>query len=883
MANDERTGVATDDATPEIRAIHDAPDFETVAQAAVEAAAKIVGGRRSFLIMRDEGKVLLSAAHGMETSDLDPTGEPALFATVDKTLATARRQARYSPALLGDPPLAAVCVPLLVTPRDEADDDEHQPADGALFVDREGGQFTSDEFEAVETVGRHAVEALRNIAVDGGDEGGDDDTLREEVSIPSTLDSAESEVIAAPPATPTPAPAPAPDRDVEGQIDALCTRIVELERLRRDTDDGEIAEECDREIEELRDKVKALEGEVREGRVEEDDEPAGGRTPSAAEVTGEVDLRRRVSELETELEKAQANRSDEAEREATELRDQVKELQDRLNSETQRFQRIAAETGKKGPKKGRRKRASERTGRIDRGSLLAADIEAAELKLKVEDLEKQLAEADKRAAKFKKEASRAHAQLEEADGGASESAGEVEDLRKQISSLEALIEAAKIERSTARAVADPSASSDAEVDAFMRKIVDQCLEVSGCERGFLIHLDENGEPAFKLGRDESKEDLGADKFTFSRSVTHRAITERAPRVLINALENELEGGATRSIIALRLQTVICIPLLDREEVVGVVYLDSKRLQGEIASSDLELITGLCENAAAAIVNIRHAKKQHEGRRVESELNLAQKIQLDLLPKTFPEVEKLEVHGTMIPAKEIGGDYYDFLPHARNDAMTVCIGDVSGKGVAAGLVMMMARSSLRSIVTHAGSIDSTTSLVRSLNTVLCHDITEGGIFMSLNVLTWDAAGMKVKYTGAGHEHIIVYRAKEATVETIRAGGVAVGLSEGVNATYSEKEIELAEADQILLYTDGVTEAMNEAEEEFGLNRLAATVATYGDRTPLDLINSVIDEVKQFRGLADPTDDITLVAMRCKPRLAIATSSDELESLLDGFPE
>jgi sigma-B regulation protein RsbU (phosphoserine phosphatase) len=156
-----------------------------------------------------------------------------------------------------------------------------------------------------------------------------------------------------------------------------------------------------------------------------------------------------------------------------------------------------------------------------------------------------------------------------------------------------------------------------------------------------------------------------------------------------------------------------------------------------------------------------------------------------------------------------------------------------------------------------------------------------MFMTLNIMNWDGRTRRLAYTGAGHEHIIIYRANGAPLECIRAGGVACGVLERANAMYTEKIIEMEEGDQVVLYSDGVTEAMNEEHDEYGLDPLKDIVQKYGDHTPLDLINAIHEEVKKFRGTAEPHDDITLVALRAKPQIFAESAADDIANLLDGF--
>ena len=424
-------------------------------------------------------------------------------------------------------------------------------------------------------------------------------------------------------------------------------------------------------------------------------------------------------------------------------------------------------------------------------------------------------------------------------------------------------------------------ASTLELNDLLIKIVDYVVELAEAQRGFIM-LVEGREPVYKVGRTSRKHTIPLEHFQFSRSVTHRTITEKKPQFLVcSNEEGDAEFNPSRSMVAMELKSVMCVPLMEKDNVLGLIYLDSQQQSKEFSPADAELLQSLCGQAAVALLNAKLYKEVTENERMNSELKLASQIQLGLLPKADPEVNGLEIRGSMIPAKEVGGDYFDFIPHKdTRDSLTVAIGDVSGKGVGAGLVMIMARSIIRSAVNQEGIPQSTTTIMKNINSLFCQDLRKG-MFMTLNIVNWWSQSNTLSYTSAGHEHVIIYRAATGQVECFRAGGVATGVLERANAMYKEQSFQLAEGDQVLLYTDGVTEAMDVENEEWGMERLQAAVARHGDRPPLDLINAINQEIKEFVGQAEQHDDITMVAMKAKPTLFAGDVSGEMENLLDMF--
>ena len=388
-------------------------------------------------------------------------------------------------------------------------------------------------------------------------------------------------------------------------------------------------------------------------------------------------------------------------------------------------------------------------------------------------------------------------------------------------------------------------------------IVDHVVEICRAMRGCVMLLEGDEQPKliYKVGRDARRAGISEADFKYSTTVAQRVLAERSPVVMTDT-GTELSV----SMVQMELQSIMCVPLVEKDQVLGLLYVDSRQQNREFAQSDLKLMESLTGHASVAIVNAKLYQEKGERERLAHELQLAARLQKDMLPKQIPPVEGLELYGTLTPALEVGGDYYDFIPHeGTTQSLTVAIGDVSGKGVGAGLVMAMARSAIRSLVQHHGVPESPLAIMRSLNVMLCRDIP-AEMFMTLNVLIWDAQARRVRYTSAGHEHVLVYRAASGQVETTKGGGVACGVLEQGSAMLQERDLELAPGDQVLLYTDGVTEAMNPARQPFGLDRVLALFQQLGRATPEQLCERLLASVNEHRSTANPHDDITLVAFR-----------------------
>ena len=189
-------------------------------------------------------------------------------------------------------------------------------------------------------------------------------------------------------------------------------------------------------------------------------------------------------------------------------------------------------------------------------------------------------------------------------------------------------------------------------------------------------------------------------------------------------------------------------------------------------------------------------------------------------------------------------------------MYVCIGDVSGKGVPAGLVMVMARCFFRPLIL---SCRNTKLILEELNKFLVAD-TRKDMFMSMLVIKWDVIEKIFTWTGAGHEHLLIYRAKTKKCEAIRAGGIVLGMLKKAEKFFKENQLTLDTDDVVVLYTDGVTECINSKGQMLELQHLIPLVEKYGNLSAAEICNAIFSDLLRFMGKTPQHDDITLVTMK-----------------------
>lgn len=245
----------------------------------------------------------------------------------------------------------------------------------------------------------------------------------------------------------------------------------------------------------------------------------------------------------------------------------------------------------------------------------------------------------------------------------------------------------------------------------------------------------------------------------------------------------------------------------------------------------------------------------EGERMASELQIASDIQKSVLPVSIPLVEKMDTVAKTRSADEVGGDSFAIVQRGTDYFMY--IGDVTGHGAPAGLIMMMVNTLFDVMLP---MYQTTYDLAVNINKVLKPRVNST-MFMTTNFLKWDSANEVLTFTGAGHEHILIYRANEGVCEAIPAGGIALAMAEDISQIVQEKQITLNDQDVIVLYSDGITEAVNSEGGLYGLERLKESFKNHGHlANSLDIFENLSADIQAFVGDEVQNDDMTLMVLR-----------------------
>ncbi len=381
-------------------------------------------------------------------------------------------------------------------------------------------------------------------------------------------------------------------------------------------------------------------------------------------------------------------------------------------------------------------------------------------------------------------------------------------------------------------------------------VLDLLFQAVPAERGAVLII-EAGAPVVRASRSRQGEEIKS----VSRSITRAVLNERVTLLLPHVDENE-SFNTQESIIATGIRSAVCAPLwfrhptTSKEEVIGLVYLDSRSTKNPFAEDDLRIITALANLAAARIENVRLVEESLEKQKLEQDLAKAAQIQAGLLPSVPPVVAGYTLSGSNEPCRAVGGDYYDF--ELEDGRLLVALGDVAGKGTAAALLMMVLRVSLRG---HWGEA-SLEEATKKINKTMCQNVTEGK-YVTCFIANMDPETGHVEYVNAGHNPPLVIRV-DGSVERLTEGGTPLGLFDGCE--YDSGSVELTLGDTLLIFSDGVSETWNEDEEDFGDERLVNLVADRPEANAKELEIEILAALARYSGGAKALDDRTLVVLK-----------------------
>jgi serine phosphatase RsbU (regulator of sigma subunit) len=303
-----------------------------------------------------------------------------------------------------------------------------------------------------------------------------------------------------------------------------------------------------------------------------------------------------------------------------------------------------------------------------------------------------------------------------------------------------------------------------------------------------------------------------------------------------------------------LHASLIVPLIFQNEVTGLIGLGEKKSGKFYNREDINFLHTLARQGAVAIENARLFQENLEKQRMEEELNIARDLQMSMLPSVCPQIEGFTIAATSIPAREVGGDFFDFIEMGK-ERVGLVVGDVTGKSVSGALVMSASRSVFRMLSEEHLTVGDI--MIRA-NKRIKKDI-KSGMFVALLYAVLDGRTKILSFCSAGQTQPIYFssRTQEARLKETLGDRFPLGILD--ESDYRETRLELASGDRIVFYTDGIVEAMNEKEEIFGFERLLEVVQEARSMNADSLLNEVLDKVSRFSGGAAQHDDLTVIVV------------------------
>ncbi|MFN0159238.1 MAG: PP2C family protein-serine/threonine phosphatase [Bacteroidota bacterium] len=382
----------------------------------------------------------------------------------------------------------------------------------------------------------------------------------------------------------------------------------------------------------------------------------------------------------------------------------------------------------------------------------------------------------------------------------------------------------------------------------MGTIIRRSLRAVNAEQGVITLVEQAAADPMKTLVRANLSSSGQETFHLNQALVGWMHLNKMP-LLVNTPQSDDRFRGVKWDLTIR--TILCVPMMIKSELKGVLTVYNKKEGKAFSEEDQRLLAIIAGQSAQIIENARLNDGEKRFVKMQEEVRLAARIQTDLLPKEPPVVPGYDISGITIPAQEVGGDYFDFIT-IDNDRLGICLGDVTGKGLPASLLMANTQATLRGQALFDISVRE--CITRSNK--LLFQSTNPEKFVTLFYGYLNQVNHQLSYCNAGHEPPILLRS-DGSLLTLNTGGLALAMLEAF--PFEEETVSLLPGDVLLICSDGITEAMNTMQEQFGTERLEQVIRSHRGSTSAQLINAIVDTVRKHAGAAPQTDDMTLIAI------------------------
>jgi sigma-B regulation protein RsbU (phosphoserine phosphatase) len=423
-----------------------------------------------------------------------------------------------------------------------------------------------------------------------------------------------------------------------------------------------------------------------------------------------------------------------------------------------------------------------------------------------------------------------------------------QQLQKEVERLKSAVEELTVLNELAMA-----ASSSLEVNQVLDIIVQKSIKAVKAEQGsIMLVTPQEDDPLKTLIR---QEDFSGSTHAYKvgSHISGWVLKHRQPLIVEN-LATDTRFNVTEQETK-EIRSILCVPIMFKAQIIGILIMANKKTEQPFDKNDLRLLSIIAAQSGQLIRNSQLQEEAIEKKRLEHELDLAQEIQLDLLPKSDPETENIEIASYFKPFAAVGGDYYDYFYLGRNK-IGVVVADVSGHGPPAALVMTMVKGILHSI---AYGFKSPELALTQMNLIVSR-IVPPEVFVTMMFLVFDFKKQIVQLANAGHNPLLYYDEKKKSSQKIVYQACALNVIPEIH--YALKEIPFDKNDVFLIYTDGVTEALNEKNEMFTMERLLQVFKQSNGKSANKILEMVRNELDAFSAGTAQNDDRVIIAIKIK---------------------
>jgi len=387
----------------------------------------------------------------------------------------------------------------------------------------------------------------------------------------------------------------------------------------------------------------------------------------------------------------------------------------------------------------------------------------------------------------------------------------------------------------------------------MERVVAESVKAINATQG-TIHLldkDKTELDPFRTYIRKADETDPTDKFRLDQELSGWMMMNRKP-LLINDFQNNKQFF-NREAGDIKIRTLLTVPLICKGELIGVLNLFNKKNDDGFSENDQRLLSIIASQSAQVIENSRLYEQEKQLLKIEKELEMARSIQQKLLPKESPDIPGFDIAGFSYAAKDVGGDYFDYIK-LDDDNWCIALGDVSGKGIPAALLMSHLQATMRYQVQGNQKFIDT---IFKANNFICTN-TEGNKFVTLFGGILDVKKKVFNYVNAGHNFPFYLTGNELV--PLKDGGLVMGMVPDV--PYEDNSIQFKKDELVVIYSDGVTEAHNELEDMYGDKRLQDVILQNKKKSATEIALAIYKEVKEFERNMEQDDDITVVVIKAK---------------------